>query len=212
MSFGKAPRVVNHEKMQEFTDGTPSLFASEWFRRVVVIARAIELGELSDPMRPQDFIKWADQRELPLPDALREHDLGPRIDVAEYQKALHRIAELEAQLQRASASVDDLDPKLRRSMYKMIVAMAVERYGHKTVGNSPAIKQIVGAVDDLGINSSLIDDTVRKILSAACTDLGVTRDIAVRTTNKRSTLTSSRDPISERQIPISDTTDGALGT
>ncbi len=189
ISLGKDPTRVTLDLMREYFDEDETPFAVEYFRRFQLIERAISVKVLTLPISRTELVRWAIERHIEFPIEMvigKKCDDSEIVDITSFNAALSKMNELEAKIAQENALTDELAPKRRRSLYKMIAAMAISRFEHKTVGHSIAIKAIVGAIEDLKLESSLGDDAVRSILSEACADLGIVREHASRGPSKRS--------------------------
>ena len=68
LSFGKAPERVERGAVERYVQVSP--FALEYSRRSFLVSRAQEAQELSNPVRPKDFIAWARRKEIGFPEEL----------------------------------------------------------------------------------------------------------------------------------------------
>ena len=68
LSFGKAPECVKRGAVEQYVQVSP--FALEYSRRSFLVSRAQEAQELSNPVRPKDFIAWARRNEIDFPEEL----------------------------------------------------------------------------------------------------------------------------------------------
>jgi hypothetical protein len=68
LSFGKAPERVERGAVEQYVQVSP--FALEYSRRSFLVSRAQEAQELSNPVRPKDFIAWARRNEIDFPEEL----------------------------------------------------------------------------------------------------------------------------------------------
>lgn len=68
LSFGKAPERVERGAVEQYVQVSP--FALEYSRYSFLVSRAQEAQELSNPVRPKDFIAWARRNEIGFPEEL----------------------------------------------------------------------------------------------------------------------------------------------
>jgi hypothetical protein len=93
-----------------------------------------------------------------------------------YWPALSELGFTKQELERFEGTLQDSGPKEvasreRQTLYKLIIAMAMDGYGYKPMASrSPIPKQIEDALDRLGIPVS--DDTIRRKLKEAAELLG----------------------------------------
>jgi len=67
LSFGKNPKTVNWTSIRPLLHD--SSFAQDYDRRRQLIKRAINAGQLENPIPPGDFLTWANQVGIPMPEA-----------------------------------------------------------------------------------------------------------------------------------------------
>ncbi len=134
----KAPEVVSWPLVHQIKN---SPFATQYERLRQQMLRAQADGKFKDRDRPEAFIKWALEAGLDVP------------------------AELDAQ-SAAMSTTDAMSTKARASMLKLILGMAMKKYGYNPESNkSPATKAITDDLSDYELK--LDEDTVRKYLKEA---------------------------------------------
>ena len=134
----KEPEVVSWKTLQSLKN---SPFAARHERLRNQMLRAKKDGKFKDQDRPEAFIKWAVQAGLDVP------------------------AELIAQ-SAAPATTDAMSTKARDLMLKLILCMAMKKYGYDPEDRkSTATKMIADDLSEYGLK--LDDDTVRKYLKEA---------------------------------------------
>ena len=105
--------------------------------------QSLEVMQFSEPcFRPKEVVEWAERRGLPIP------------------------AELRELLSTALNAPDDLHPKERDSLLKMVVGMAMRKYGYNPAAKkSETASQIAQDLEQVDL--SLDPDTIRKMLRIA---------------------------------------------
>lgn len=68
LTFGRNPEVVNWNVVSPYSIGWP--FPKEYERRPKLVKRGFESGDLTDLIKPADFLKWARTKQLGFPDEL----------------------------------------------------------------------------------------------------------------------------------------------
>ena len=107
LSLGKHPPTVNWESIsmqgEQFLPEALmcSYLPKEYARRRELVTRAEWAHELSDPVRPVDFLMWAKNIDMTVPTELQS-EVASRVPIADMRKELDtakaRIAELESEL------------------------------------------------------------------------------------------------------------------
>ena len=149
LSFGKEPKRVNEPIIRSFPDEfTP--FIGEYIRRLELITRAVKAEQLSDPITPKTFARWADKTQIQIPDDLRCQ------------------ATSTDQMQQSAREME------RDSLLKMILGMAIAKYGYVPGANrNTATGENRGSItSDLQIQGLNLDrDTIRRHLKKAVEEL-----------------------------------------
>jgi hypothetical protein len=84
LSFGKAPEIVNWEKIKPLVHVSP--FAFQYQRRRDLILRALKWDQLFDPVLPGFFLAWAKRTDLAFPPELESTVAARGIQVADWKK------------------------------------------------------------------------------------------------------------------------------
>ena len=169
LSFQKDPAIVNLDSLASYTD-TVSLFARAYRFRSKMISRAVQVGELYEPLRPDKFINWCKLNSIDAFSSVATQIVGQSVkeNTSEYTS-------------RTS------------TLYKMIIGMAICRYSHRTGQNSLATKQIEEDLRDIQMESDsyqfseemdnkieiclkgfdISNATIRKVLFEGCEELQV---------------------------------------
>lgn len=193
LSLGKNPQRVNAHTLMLFKPRTPSPFRDEYERRVTLIDRAVAAGSLDDPGKPKSFLAWARKAGFGLADgieALLKEDLS-----SPTHKALEAaILAKDVEILRLQKALDILKNQLpyekgkgellpsRKTVFRLILGMAIARFEHQTEKNSRAPRYIEENLQDLTErmvrkghlgNLSLSDDTIRTALDAAAQQLEI---------------------------------------
>lgn len=119
--------------------------------------RAVQAGELTDPVQPGVYVAWAQKRDLGFPEALAK--LVPTT-VADNQNAPTKPAKKPADKNQTALMRE------RNTLLKLFFCAAVDGYGYDPKAErSPTAKEMESAFERLGIRIS--DDTIRKYLNEA---------------------------------------------
>lgn len=117
-------------------------------QRRLLILRAMEVGQLRNPLTPLTFVEWAKQYGIQIPEDLR-------LAVLEYDRK-----------HRKTIIGDSCNAKVFAGMQKMIFGMAIGGYGWNPADlRSPIVSDIVHDLEKAGI--SLSEGTVRSRLNEA---------------------------------------------
>ena len=167
LSFGKGPEFVNSDKVEAYRG--QSSFADDYSKRLSFLLHAQEAGELTVSISPAEFISWAEQTGIALPqdlvDAVRA-TVGRIEDRRSLTAERDELREEVKRLKEEAARNKPLSTRERETFLKIILGMAIEQYGYNPKsGRSDAPKKIADDFATLGISVS--DDTVRQKLKDA---------------------------------------------
>jgi len=115
-----------------------------------------------DRMPPRDYIEWAKGMRIPVPQELvKELELlGHTID--DWKTRNERLERENSELKERLTSLGATDvpaaEKIRASLEKMALAMAIEKYGYQPGKRSPVPKRICDDVQKQGL--TIDEDTV----------------------------------------------------
>lgn len=176
LSMGKEPSVVNSESMRGPLRSSKTRLT--YRNKSDAVLSAILLGNLNEKIEPKTFITWAAQKNWDLPLILVNW-----AKIETYQDISQRAHQLEARIAcleeekkiLMTQSIDELDPRLQRTFFKMILTMAVARYEHRVGSNSRGPNHIVD--DSAALSEDQLElkvDAVRGALQRAADYLGVT--------------------------------------
>ncbi len=70
LSFDREPSLVNSASLEEFRNVSP--FVQEYFKRLDLMKRSVDAGELPSPIPSADFVSWANRMGYKLPEKLKE--------------------------------------------------------------------------------------------------------------------------------------------
>ncbi|MDQ0349409.1 hypothetical protein [Ancylobacter vacuolatus] len=157
LSLGKNPDILTPKSMKAIRR-SKSNFAQVYAFRRTAIKRAVSGGHFKDPMPRADFIRWAAEHQIALPEPLAAVAAGLPESLPSPQE---RIAgRIRSAHQAAATKRED------KSFHKMIAGMAVRYY---KCGNDAMFSQAVKAItsDVHQIGHDIDDDTVRKHLKDA---------------------------------------------
>ena len=150
LSFGKEPKRVNGQIIRSLP-GELSVFIGEYIRRLELVSRAVEVGQLSDPITPRAFARWAKKISIEIPDELRDQ-------VSSTGLTQQSAREME-----------------RISLLKIILGMAIAKYEYKPGAdrNTATGKNRGSITSDLQIQGLDLDpDTIRGYLKKAVEEFG----------------------------------------
>lgn len=121
------------------------------------IKRAVQAGELTDPVQPGVYVAWAKKRNLDFPEALAK--LVPAA-AADNQNTPAKTTRKPADKNQTALMRE------RNTLLKLFFCAAVDGYGYDPKAErSPTAKEMESAFERLGIRIS--DDTIRKYLNEA---------------------------------------------
>jgi hypothetical protein len=168
LSFGKDPDVVNPTSLEPYRRVLRSPFREAYRERLERVKLAVAEGELPRQFKIEDFAAWSLKNQISLPGELI--GTSPHPDLGADQN-------LRMQLLAAKAEIEDLKKELaidstarKRTMYRIILGIAVMKFGFKPGIRNSAAKNISKSCESAGINVS--DDKVYDYLNEAVRDLG----------------------------------------
>jgi hypothetical protein len=175
LALGKDPGQISGLDIDQLY--RTAVFGShlEHVREEILAAQADK--ELAERIRPVEFIAWAREKKIRLPDQLEAAVLDNEANVAALQcrntNLRHEIQELRYQLDRLRAAADaapkpepkEVTPRQRSSLLKMVIAMAMTKYGYDPAKRNTAAEDIADEIRERGMQLS--DDTVRDFLKKA---------------------------------------------
>ena len=176
LSLGYEPKFVNSDTIKPYVETRSE--AKAFYRRLIVVSRAVDKGTLGRFFSPSDFVDWAKRIKIELPRELRDAvaELAPLPNVPDIELGQLRqeIAELKIELAQCKKANNDPHPREKRSLQIMAAVMAHTNYGFDPdAQKNPALKKIVTDIELLG--QSLHADTVLTHLRSAFRD----QDIAL---------------------------------
>ena len=177
LSFGKAPEFVNWDKVKA-NHGQAS-FADDYSKRRSLLLRAQEAKELPVLISPAEFVAWAEQTGVALPqelvDAVRA-TAGRIEDRRSLAAERDELREEVKRLKEEAAREKPLSTRERETYQKIILGMAIKGYGYNpTEGRSDRPREIADDLATLGISVS--DDTVRQKLKDAFDTIGLQPEV-----------------------------------
>lgn len=196
LSLGKDPRRVTRQELQAITDYPTPPFVEDYEKRRELASRAINFKQLYDPAVPSLFIRWAKKSNLELPQELEEavSRNGAQLTdwEAEYEKLLkshnqmvqeanEKFVEMEQELKSRSKEIErlvgdaeglnkhDLATRERSSLLKLILVMAVKKYGYLpgTTNEATGTNKNSISSDSEVLGLDIGNRTVRKYLDEA---------------------------------------------
>ena len=184
LSFGKNPKTVNWTSIRPLLHD--SSFAQDYDRRRQLIKRAINAGQLENPIPPGDFLTWAKHMDIELPEALVSRvdgsgvPLHGRTDRTEAQEAIANNSELAAALEEnaelkrqldevTSATEKEIGSRERNTLQFMAFVGAAKAYGYDPDRPNNACEGIESDLTEFEHRRSV--DTIRNHLKAVAPDL-----------------------------------------
>ena len=197
LTLGKDPRQVEWPDLEAITDYPTPPFVAKFTEIRELAKRAINYKELFDPAVPSFFLAWARRIDLEMPDQLILAVEKTGIRVGEWQdlyeellkrhnemvkeanrkhdemsEEISKLTETARQLQSqldSKAASQGLEPRGRSSLLKLILVMAVKKYGYRpgnknkaTGGNRESISS-----DTQKLGLKMDNETIRKYLNEA---------------------------------------------
>lgn len=180
LSFGKDPEVVFLGRMKGIMPYL-SPFVNSYRKLHEVVGRAVSAGELTDPVKPADFIAWAERSNVPLPASLKEiiASRAPAPSEPDWKKLYEELSEksktsiedLQAQADALTASLeefqaDKLEARERTTIHKILLGTLITGYGYDpNAKKSQAISDLARDIELLGL--SVDQDTLRRWIKNA---------------------------------------------
>ena len=190
LALGRDPNVVTAANLAPFRLTSP--FVANFLRLQNLALRAKATGKLFDPVLPVLFVAWAIDKGIDIPAPMRDLIMAQAapIDWEGHSKKQSDLIELlEKRVTRQQTEIDTLraslaesearasaipapaeatakkqSPVERDNMLMVILAVAVDAYGHKPeTDRSTTVSDIRNAVEKLGL--ALSDDTIRRYLN-----------------------------------------------
>lgn len=150
LSFGYSPAVVSISTLK----GRDHPFVSEYMRRMELISRARGPGPYEDRLQPSEFIRIAKTVDISFPSELE-----------------HGNERQTKSSNRNEAGEDELGPKERQSLLKLVLGMAMDKFNFDTSDNRhDATANIKNALERKGIY--LGEDSILKWLKIAAEEVG----------------------------------------
>jgi hypothetical protein len=191
LSFGRAPEVVQWERLKGYTKVSP--FACQYERRRDLAIRALRWQQLFDPVLPGIFLAWAKRLELSFPEdleravATRGHWVGDWKSA--YDREVNDHAATREFFNNERAAVADRD-RLITQLNEEIAALQTQLEEHKaTSSKNPAasslgsrereslLKIVIGlAIDTLGFDPNASRSPAAAEIAGILAPLGVPLD------------------------------------
>jgi hypothetical protein len=185
LSLGQAPERVSWDTIEPIVGYLAFPIASCYQKRRELVLRAKESNQITDPVEPKAFLAWADSVGIDTPDTLRSavskhlsHSIegqgsaeaGHQDDPSELIHRLHaQVKDLQDQIRTSAEnrrSDDILSKKEARSLYKLLLGMAIRGYCWDPADKKSEKTAEIASdcqLEDLSITA----DTVRKWLRIA---------------------------------------------
>ncbi len=84
LSFGKAPELVTWERIKAYVQISPFVF--QYGRRRDLALRALQWGQLFDPVLPGIFLAWCNRSDIAVPAALQTAVIARGVQIADWRK------------------------------------------------------------------------------------------------------------------------------
>lgn len=140
----------------------------EYRRLFRLLDRARKMEELSSPMTPREFLTWASSNGIKPPeqlDATVRAGKPHRNWKTRYQAMRRERDSLLAEVEGLSEKVaDDLNPRVRQTLLKLVGGMARAKFKHVT-GNRNTVSSIQRALED--VDWPLTGNSIRTYLNEA---------------------------------------------
>lgn len=174
VSLGRNPTIVTHRSLQHPRYKNRSNFVLEFERRRDLLTRAIAAHEVSEPIKPNELAIWASGRGLPWFDAIMQAKAQPAperdLELEErYNAAIAERDALRAKLADLLTDVDDLHPRSKTSLLRLVLGMAILRFEYTTKGRSNTAKLVSGEFEEIGI--PITDETILRWVREAAAEL-----------------------------------------
>jgi hypothetical protein len=151
--------------------------AAEYVQLQDRIRRAIDAGKLGERITPAQYILWASDSGIELPEELKQavearnnipnwkalyDDLSGQYEAASKERddARRKLVELQSTI---ASSRETLNSKERRSAQRLILGMAMRKYGYKPNSMRNDVAKLIYS-DLNGLELKLDEDTIRKWL------------------------------------------------
>jgi hypothetical protein len=135
-----------------------------------MLKRASRMELLSIPTPPRDLLEWARSNGLPIPDALKVA-VGKGRSLRNWRK---RSRKYKAELKKLKEQSQDVDlkKKSKKSLYRILLAVAMQKYGYRHGKNNSAASAIETALVSQGFNKPPTQETIRNWLDTAFEEVG----------------------------------------
>jgi hypothetical protein len=150
LSFGKAPEIVNWEKIQPFLK--ISAFAFQYGRVRDLALRALLWKQLYDPVLPGIFAAWAKRNDLPFPSDLEAALTGRGVQVADWKSLYDDSQRLLEESREALTVAENETASLQEAFSKALnlVDVLKDRNDELTTENeqlADAVSEVIEARD-----------------------------------------------------------------
>ena len=176
LSFGKAPEKVNWKSLDSRKSIPPSPFIEKYQRVRDLALRAKSFNQLYDPVLPGIFLAWARRNDIGVPPELVKQVEARGVVIADWKDAYDKIKiEYDRLNEKLSENNNELHNVERDSLLKIILGMAIAKYGYDVAANqNTATGGNAGSISsDLDLHGlSLEPDTVRKYIKEAAAKFG----------------------------------------
>lgn len=145
---------------------------AEYRRLVFLLRRARDMGQLESPLRPLLFLNWAMDNGIDVSEDIL--DIVARSETLIDWKARARRyrRELNVAKSKLKKSVgEELNPKSKTSLLRMIYVVALRKYNYKPGRNNSAATNIYNDIEKYG-SGLLSEQTIRDWLKVAEDEIG----------------------------------------
>lgn len=184
LSFGKNPKVVYWGRIEAKFEYLSSTFGQEYSKVRELANRAKLWNKTFDPMLPSLFIKWAADNDIPFPKELADMVGKRQGNAVDWKKMYEDLVEKSTEnlttanqiikaknqkieeLEKSKTEAKPLQTKEKESLFKLVIAMAVEGYRYKSSAKrNDAVTDICNDLEKLEM--PIDAGTIRKYLTAA---------------------------------------------
>jgi hypothetical protein len=156
--LGLDPEVVTPESADLLQANSKK--AREYLRRLELVNQALEVGELTTPIRPADFVSWTERAVgMPMPKGIRQ-----------------AISNLHSASKKYANSTDKrgVDPRVHKTALIVLGSIAQIQLGFDPkASKNPATTHVKGAIEQVGLtlDEQTILDRLREAAQAVGAEL-----------------------------------------
>ena len=177
LSFGRPPHIVTINTIMRERGYHESRFYKAYHNRVILAERALaDHNKLYERLPPLEWVEWLKKNKINFPATLEKavYERWGKLDdldgkyqalIIENEKLLNLCNELKKQ-QINEENEEKLNPKIKNSLHKLVLVMAIEKYRHDPKAEkNTSTTNIRSAVEQYGLD--IDDNTIRARLDEA---------------------------------------------